>query len=183
MDHYRAFHGGCDQGRPMILLWRSITQLAGGAGLAVIMMSAIVGPTGAGISIAEGRGDQLVPQVRQSARLVLIIYAGYAVVGTLSYRAVECLFSTPSTIPLPPYPQEDSQPMWKTLATGIPRRRGRVDSADADRQYELRHRMVLVARPISVRYPQRRGSRNDRADPPVRDGRAYLHLSVDIPRT
>ncbi|NTW36286.1 MAG: TrkH family potassium uptake protein, partial [Syntrophobacteraceae bacterium] len=55
---------------PMILLWRSITQLAGGAGLAVIMMSAIVGPTGAGISIAEGRGDQLVPQVRQSARLV-----------------------------------------------------------------------------------------------------------------
>ena len=77
---------------PMILLWRSITQLAGGAGLAVIMMSAIVGPTGAGISIAEGRGDQLVPQVRQSARLVLIIYAGYAVVGTLSYRAVGMSF-------------------------------------------------------------------------------------------
>jgi trk system potassium uptake protein TrkH len=77
---------------PMILLWRSITQLAGGAGLAVIMMSAIVGPTGVGISIAEGRGDQLVPQVRQSARLVLIIYAGYAVVGTLSYRAVGMSF-------------------------------------------------------------------------------------------
>jgi len=77
---------------PMILLWRSITQLAGGAGLAVIMMSAIVGPTGAGISIAEGRGDQLVPQVRQSARLVMIIYAGYAVVGTLSYRAVGMSF-------------------------------------------------------------------------------------------
>ena len=77
---------------PMILLWRSITQLAGGAGLAVIMMSAIVGPTGVGISIAEGRGDQLVPQVRQSARLVLIIYAGYTVVGTLSYRAVGMSF-------------------------------------------------------------------------------------------
>lgn len=77
---------------PMILIWRSITQLAGGAGLAVIMMSAIVGPTGAGISIAEGRGDQLVPQVRQSARLVLIIYTGYAVVGTLAYRAVGMSF-------------------------------------------------------------------------------------------
>jgi trk system potassium uptake protein TrkH len=77
---------------PMILLWRSITQMAGGAGLAVIMMSAIVGPTGVGISIAEGRGDQLVPQVRQSARLVLIIYAGYALVGTLSYRAVGMSF-------------------------------------------------------------------------------------------
>jgi len=77
---------------PMILLWRSTTQLAGGAGLAVIMMSAIVGPTGAGISIAEGRGDQLVPQVRQSARLVLILYTGYAVVGILAYRAVGMSF-------------------------------------------------------------------------------------------
>ncbi len=77
---------------PMILLWRSITELAGGAGLAVIMMSAIVGPTGAGISIAEGRGDQLVPQVRQSARLVLIIYTGYALVGTLAYWAVGMSF-------------------------------------------------------------------------------------------
>ncbi len=72
---------------PMVLLWRSITQLAGGAGLAVIMMSAIVGPTGMGVSSAEGRGDQLVPHVRQSARLVLIIYAGYAIAGTLGYRA------------------------------------------------------------------------------------------------
>ncbi len=71
---------------PMILLWRSIIQLAGGAGLAIIMMSAIVGPTGVGISSAEGRGDQLVPHVRQSARLVLIIYTCYAAAGTVAYR-------------------------------------------------------------------------------------------------
>ncbi len=69
----------------MILLWRSAMQLAGGAGLAIIMMSAIVGPTGISISSAEGRSDQLVPQVRQSARLVLMIYTGYAAVGTLAY--------------------------------------------------------------------------------------------------
>ncbi|MCU0612304.1 MAG: TrkH family potassium uptake protein, partial [Candidatus Eisenbacteria bacterium] len=71
---------------PMILLWRSCMQLAGGAGLAIIMLSAIVGPTGVGVSAAEGRGDQLAPHVRKSARLVLIIYAGYAVLGTLAYR-------------------------------------------------------------------------------------------------
>jgi len=71
----------------MILFWRSLMQLAGGAGLAIIMMSAIVGHTGAGISSAEGRGDQLVPQVRQSARLVLIIYTCYAAAGTLAYWA------------------------------------------------------------------------------------------------
>lgn len=70
---------------PMILLWRSILTLAGGAGLAIIMMSAIVGPTGMGISSAEGRGDQLVPHVRQSARLVLIIYSAYAAAGSLAY--------------------------------------------------------------------------------------------------
>ncbi len=70
---------------PVILLWRSVIQLAGGAGLAIIMMAAIVGPTGVGISSAEGHSDQLVPQVRQSARLVMIIYTGYAVCGSLAY--------------------------------------------------------------------------------------------------
>ncbi|MDQ7784363.1 MAG: TrkH family potassium uptake protein [Desulfomonilaceae bacterium] len=69
----------------IILLWRSIIQLAGGAGLAIIMMSAILGPTGVGISSAEGRSDQLVPHVRRSARLVLIIYSCYAAAGTLAY--------------------------------------------------------------------------------------------------
>ena len=69
----------------MILIWRSIIQLAGGAGLAIIMMSAIVGPVGVGISSAEGRSDQLVPHVRQSARLVLIIYVCYALAGAIAY--------------------------------------------------------------------------------------------------
>ncbi|RJP79799.1 MAG: TrkH family potassium uptake protein, partial [Desulfobacteraceae bacterium] len=70
----------------MILIWRSIIQLAGGAGLAIIMMSAIVGPVGVGISSAEGRSDQLLPHVRQSARLVLMIYGCYALAGTIAYR-------------------------------------------------------------------------------------------------
>lgn len=70
---------------PLILLWRSVMQLAGGAGLAVIMLSSIAGPTGVGVASAEGRSDQLVPQVRQSARLVLGIYSGYAAAGSLAY--------------------------------------------------------------------------------------------------
>jgi trk system potassium uptake protein TrkH len=70
----------------LILFWRSAMQLAGGAGLAVIMMSTIMGPTGVGISGAEGRGDQLVPHVRRSARLVLLIYLGYACAGIAAYR-------------------------------------------------------------------------------------------------
>ena len=72
----------------MVLLWRSVIQMVGGAGLAVLMMSAVVGPVGVGITSAEGRGDQLAPNVRRSAHLVLIIYIGYALSGILAYRVV-----------------------------------------------------------------------------------------------
>lgn len=68
----------------LTLLWRSTMQLAGGAGLAVIMIAAIAGPIGPGLSTAEGRGEQLVPQVRESTKIVTAIYAGYAVVGTIA---------------------------------------------------------------------------------------------------
>jgi trk system potassium uptake protein TrkH len=69
----------------LILMWRSIMQLAGGAGLAIIMLATIVGPTGPALGIAEGRGQQLVPQVRQSAKIVMMIYTGYAILGTVAY--------------------------------------------------------------------------------------------------
>jgi trk system potassium uptake protein TrkH len=68
-----------------ILLWRSIMQLAGGAGLVIIMLSAIAGPSGPGLSVAEGRDTQLVPNVRRSAKLVANIYISYAVVGIVAY--------------------------------------------------------------------------------------------------
>jgi trk system potassium uptake protein TrkH len=71
-----------------VLIWRSLIQLAGGAGLAILMMSALAGATGAGISGAEGRGDQLVPQVRESARLVLVIYLATATAGVIAYVLV-----------------------------------------------------------------------------------------------
>jgi trk system potassium uptake protein TrkH len=106
----------------MILLWRSTMQLAGGAGLAIIMMSAIIGPTGAGISAAEGRGDQLVPQVRQSARLVLLIYAGYVIAGVAAYilvgltpfEAVNYAFAAVSTGGFATWPKSIGH--WDSLA-------------------------------------------------------------------
>jgi trk system potassium uptake protein len=68
-----------------ILLFRSIIQLFGGAGVAVIMLASIMGPVGAGYSIAEGRTEQLVPHVKESAKLVVMIYSGYAIAGTVAY--------------------------------------------------------------------------------------------------
>jgi trk system potassium uptake protein TrkH len=74
------------QASPLILFYRSIIQLAGGAGLAIIMLSALAGPLGPGLTIAEGRSEQLLPHVRRSAKLVLSMYAGYVVVGVLALR-------------------------------------------------------------------------------------------------
>jgi trk system potassium uptake protein TrkH len=71
--------------RSMTLLFRSTMQLVGGAGFAIIMMATLIGAAGTGVSGAEGRTDQLVPQVRQSARIVLTLYLGYTLVGTMAY--------------------------------------------------------------------------------------------------
>lgn len=69
----------------LILIWRSTMQFAGGAGLAIIMIAAITGPSGTSLSVAEGRSDQLAPHVRESAKLVIGIYCGYAVIGIIAY--------------------------------------------------------------------------------------------------
>ena len=68
----------------LILLYRSIIELFGGAGLAIITLSAIAGPVGASLTSAEGRTEQLAPNVRRSAKLVLIIYSGLCAVGTVA---------------------------------------------------------------------------------------------------
>jgi trk system potassium uptake protein TrkH len=68
----------------LILLFRSILQYTGGAGFAVIMLSALAGPAGTGIGAAEGRPAGLAPNVRRSAELVLKLYSGYALCGILA---------------------------------------------------------------------------------------------------
>lgn len=73
---------------PVILVWRALMQWAGGAGLAIIMLAAIAGPPGVGLAAAEGRSDQLVPQVRESVRLVMVLYFVYAAAGTVALAQV-----------------------------------------------------------------------------------------------
>lgn len=70
----------------LILLHRSVMQLAGGAGLAILMLAAFGGPLGVGLSAAEGKEVQLAPQARRSTRLVVSIYAAYALMGVLALR-------------------------------------------------------------------------------------------------
>ncbi|WP_202707618.1 TrkH family potassium uptake protein [Sporosalibacterium faouarense] len=67
------------------LLWRSIMQLFGGAGLAVVMLSAIIGPHGLGLYNAEGRSDKLLPHVAKSTKLIMMIYMSYVTTGVILY--------------------------------------------------------------------------------------------------
>jgi trk system potassium uptake protein TrkH len=71
----------------LLLFFRSFIQLAGGAGFAIIALSAGAGGGALwGLVAAEGRTDQLAPHVRQSASIVLRIYGSYIVFGILALR-------------------------------------------------------------------------------------------------
>lgn len=73
-------------GSNIMFLWRSIMQYVGGAGIAVLLISLANAPYGSGLSSAEGKADLLVPQIQRSARLVMIIYGTYALVGIIALK-------------------------------------------------------------------------------------------------
>ncbi|MFN3283502.1 MAG: TrkH family potassium uptake protein, partial [Pseudothermotoga sp.] len=75
-----------------ILFWRSLTQFLGGAGFAIIVMGAIIGPTGLGLYQAEGRIDNIVPNIRYSARVIMLVYIAYAGVGTIALKITGMTF-------------------------------------------------------------------------------------------
>lgn len=72
----------------ILLMYRSITHLVGGAGFAIIVLSALAGPAGSGLSSAEGRDEQLAPNVQHSATVVLRIYLIYIIGGIIAYIVV-----------------------------------------------------------------------------------------------
>ncbi|MGM0500905.1 MAG: TrkH family potassium uptake protein [Bacillota bacterium] len=72
----------------IFLMWRSIMQFFGGAGLIVVMLSSIIHPYGFGLYNAEGRSDQLLPHVKRSAKAIMLIYSGYTLAGVILYWLV-----------------------------------------------------------------------------------------------
>ncbi len=69
----------------ILLMWRSVMQFVGGAGLAVVMLSAIIGSLGPGVYEAEARTDHILPHVMHTARMIIKIYLAYFVVGVGLY--------------------------------------------------------------------------------------------------
>lgn len=70
----------------IVLFHRSFLQLVGGAGFAIIALSVLPSVGNVGLSVAEGRTDQLAPHVRQSANIVLRMYAGYIIFGVVALK-------------------------------------------------------------------------------------------------
>lgn len=99
----------------LILLFRSFTQLFGGAGFVIIAFSVLTSSTLTsstltsqlipGLSAAEGRTEQLVPHVQRSAKWVCGLYFGVVVFGVIAFRwagmdefdAINHAFATLST--------------------------------------------------------------------------------------
>ncbi len=69
----------------LFLVWRSVMQYVGGAGFAIIMVGSIIGPGGFGLYSAEGRTDNILPNIKDSTKMIMIMYLTYAVAGTLAY--------------------------------------------------------------------------------------------------
>jgi len=69
----------------IILIWRAIQQLLGGAGLAIVMIASLTGINANGLYSAEGKGGLMKPHVIDSARMVMSLYIGYAIVGIIAY--------------------------------------------------------------------------------------------------
>lgn len=69
----------------LFILYRSILCFLGGIGLVLVVTSAISDRYGLKLYVAEGHNDKLMPNLAKSARLMLSIYLGITVLGTLLY--------------------------------------------------------------------------------------------------
>ncbi len=81
----------------IFLFWRSLMQFIGGAGLAVLMLTALIGPKSGVASVysAEARTERLLPAIRHTVRMILKIYLLYLFIGIgLFYVAGMPLFDS-----------------------------------------------------------------------------------------
>lgn len=67
-------------------LYRAILQFFGGVGLVLVVTSAISDRYGLKLYIAEGHSDKLIPNLSKSARIIITIYVGYILLGTVALR-------------------------------------------------------------------------------------------------
>jgi trk system potassium uptake protein TrkH len=69
----------------IVLFYRAVLQLVGGAGLILILTSAMNSRSGLNLFNLEGHSDLFFPNLRRTARIILIIYLSYVTIGFVLY--------------------------------------------------------------------------------------------------
>ncbi len=69
----------------LFLFYRSVMLFVGGVGLVLVLTAAISDRYGLRLYSAEGHPDKLLPNLRKSARVIISIYSGYILLGTIAY--------------------------------------------------------------------------------------------------
>lgn len=69
----------------LFLMFRSVMLFFGGVGLVLVMISVLSDRYGMQLYNAEGHSDRLLPNLVKSARMIVVIYSGYILSGTILY--------------------------------------------------------------------------------------------------
>lgn len=69
----------------IFILHRSIMQFFGGVGIVLVISSALSSTFGMKLYTAEGHSDKLLPNLIKSSRMIMAIYSGYVIAGTVMY--------------------------------------------------------------------------------------------------
>ena len=76
---------------PRILVFhRSLANFVGGVGLVLILTTIVSSHSGLTIYSLEGHNDQLLPNIKKSARMIFIIYSTIALVSAIALRIAGC---------------------------------------------------------------------------------------------
>lgn len=70
----------------VFLFHRALMQFWGGLGFVMVVLVFVHSKQAGNLYSAEGHPDRLAPQLKGSARVILLIYTGFAALGMLAYR-------------------------------------------------------------------------------------------------
>jgi trk system potassium uptake protein TrkH len=73
-------------------LYRSLLIFFGAVGLVLVLVSALSDRYGMRLYSSEGHNDKLIPNLAKSSRLILSIYSGFIVLGTIAYMVAGMSF-------------------------------------------------------------------------------------------
>ena len=69
----------------VFLFYRSFMQYCGGLGFVMVMLVIVSGKRSMDLFSAEGHPDKLLPALKRTAQVILAMYVGFLIIGTIAY--------------------------------------------------------------------------------------------------